>query len=100
MAWSDLSDLANTACRSVFGQTAIVGGTTIAAVYSNEAVTLQPPGAPPVISSQPRLDYRTADLVTQPTAGTTVTVSSLSYTVLSVHPDGQGWTMLQLRRAT
>lgn len=100
MAWSDLTDLANTACRSVFGQTATVGGVSIMAVFSNEAITLTPPGAPPIISSQPRLDYRTADLVTQPTAGTAVSVGGNSYTVLSVHPDGEGWTRVQLRRAT
>ncbi len=100
MAWSDLSDLANTACRSVFGQSATVGGTAVTVVFNNEAITLQPPGMPPIISSQPRLDYRTSDLGSQPVAGTAVTVDSNSYLVLSVHPDGQGWTRLQLRRAT
>lgn len=100
MAWSDLSDLANTACRGVFGQTTTVGTQTITAVFSNETVPMQPPSGPPIITTQPRLDYRTADLTSQPTAGVSVSVDGNAYTVLSAHPDGQGWTRLQLRRAT
>lgn len=99
MAWSDLSDLANTACRNVFGQTAVVGGETIAAVFGSESTTLQPPGQPQIVSTSPTLDYRTADLATQPTAGAAVTVAGNAYTVRSVHPDNQGWTRLRLHRS-
>lgn len=99
MAWSDLSDLANTACRNVFGQTAVIGGETIAAVFGSESVTLQPPGQPAVVSTQPVLDYRTADLTAQPVAGSAVTVAGNAYTVRSVHPDNQGWCRLRLHRS-
>lgn len=99
MAWSDLSDLANTACRGVFGQTATVGTQTITAIFGSESVTLQPPGHNQVISTQPILDYRTADLTSQPVAGTSVSVAGNAYTVRSVHPDNQGFTRLRLHRA-
>lgn len=100
MAWSDLTDLANTACRSVFGQTATVGGVSITAIYGNESTTLSPPGEPKIVSSQPVLDFCVADLVTQPTAGTVIVVGGITWIAHKVSPDGQGMCRVQLRRQT
>ncbi len=99
MAWSDLANLANTAARNVFGQTATIAGETVTAVFGNETADATPPGRPLVIVRVPVLDYRTADMVTQPTAGASVSVGGTSYTVREVRSDGQGWTRLRLQVA-
>lgn len=101
MAWSDLTDLANTACRSVFGESVTIGGEAITALYINEVQELMPPGAQaPVISSRPFVEYRDADLVSQPVAGTVVVAGGVTYKVLKVLPADGGWTKLHLREST
>lgn len=97
--WDNLADLVNIAARSTFGESATIGTETITAVFGNESQDVTPPGKPKVIARSPVLDYRTDDLVTQPVAGASVTVSGTSYTVREVRPDGQGWTRLRLQVA-
>ena len=97
MAWLDLVELPNTLCRTLLGQPATINGTAITAVFGSETIELSPQGKPSILARQPILDYRTADLGTQPVAGGSVVVAGQTYTVRSVHPDGQGWARLRLQ---
>lgn len=105
MSWDNLSALANKATRNTFGRAVTIGGESVAkAIFAADAREVQlAADAPLQITQVITLQYRTADLTTQPTAGvsaSTVVVGSTSYKVLKILPDADGWTTLQLRLAT
>lgn len=104
MSWDSLTALANKATRNAFGRAATIGGESVTAVFAADAREVQlAADAPLQITQVITLQYRTADLTTQPTAGvnaSTVVVGSTSYKVLKILPDADGWTTLQLRLAT
>lgn len=71
------------------------GGGTVTGIFDNQY--LGAPGESPVAGTQPMFMIKTADAPSV-VAGQTFIISSVTYTVTGVHPDGTGVTMLMLRR--
>lgn len=78
-----------------FGVSATIGAATVSGIFDNQF--LGAPGEAAVASATPTFTCRTAD-VSSVTSGTTLVISSITYTVVGVHPDGTGVTVLVLRR--
>jgi hypothetical protein len=100
MAWSDLSDLPNTACRNVFGESVTIAGQTITGVYdaASQETTVQ--NGATVISTAPIVQFRTSDFTGTVAQDDAVVAGGITYRVYKTEPDGQGWTTLRLKRAT
>lgn len=100
MAWSDLSGLVNTACRNTFGQSVTIAGQAITGVYdaAYQETTVQ--NGAPVSSTAPIVQFKTSDFSGTVAQDDAVVAGGVTYRVYKVEPDGQGWTLLRLKRAT
>jgi hypothetical protein len=105
VSFSDLTDRAMKACRTTFGESVSytpAGGSvsTIQGIFSAESVVVE--GGLPVISKDPTLGIRKADLGDdfEPSQGDAVVIRTVSYVVTDFRDDGQGGVSLQLQRAT
>jgi len=102
MAWADLTDLVNVACRDVFGiaatYTPAVGlACAISGVLDAPGTVVEVSGTVPVQTTTPTLDVREADLTPLvATQGDTVTIGAITYEVGHVEPDGNGMVRLFL----
>lgn len=101
MAWA-LASVANIACRNTFGESVVVAGQSVRAIFDQayQEVVLQ--GGAPIASTQPVLDVVLADLTGTPVQGDLVTISETGvvYKVAKVQPDGEGTAKLFLHRST
>lgn len=110
--WADHLTLRNDAIRDVYGESvtytpASTGvAESISAVFDAAAEVVQIQGGVEVSARTPVLDVVLADLLVHPkgrAVGSSdrdlVTVGGVSYQVVKVEPDGQGWARLILARA-
>jgi hypothetical protein len=100
MAWSDLSGLANTACRNAFGETVTIAGQSITAVYNAAYQETAVQNGAPVSTTAPIAEFKTADFTGTVAQDDAVVAGGITYRVYKAEPDGQGWTLLRLKRAT
>lgn len=100
MAWSDLSDLANTACRNAFGETVTIAGQTITGIYDAAFQETTVQSGAPVMSTAPIVQFRTSDFTGTVAQDDAVVAGGVTYRVYKPEPDGQSWTLLRLKRAT
>ena len=104
MDWPLLEDAANLVVRDVFGEpvsyrSAAGVVTPVTGVYSEEYEEVLPDGGASVVSAQPNLLLRLADLPSAPTEGDNFTVRGRTYRVEQApHVDGTGTARLLGKR--
>lgn len=103
MSFSDLTDSAIKACRDAFGEAVSYtpsGESAAAIVGIFNAQSIEIDGGVPVLSKNPSLGIRKADLAAdfEPTTSDTVFVRSVTYRVTDWVDDGEGGLSLQLQR--
>lgn len=80
-----------------FGVAATVGASTVYGIFDNPYFAVQG-GDVDIESDAPEFLLRSSDVTAQSIAvGTTLTISSASYVVVSAQPNGTGMTRLVLR---
>lgn len=103
MAFSDLTEMVLGAVTTALGETVTYtplsgsGAVSVKAVYNEHFVELD--GGIPVQTIQPHLFVRLSDLDAAPVQGDAVTVRAVSYTVHRTESDGEGGSLIFLKRA-
>ncbi|OHD28035.1 MAG: hypothetical protein A2Y38_03440 [Spirochaetes bacterium GWB1_59_5] len=100
MAWADLAGLANTATRNAFGESVTIAGQSLTAIYDAAYVEASVQNGVSVSTTSPVVQYKTADFTGTVAQDDAVVAGGITYRVYKVEPDGQGWAMLRLKRAT
>lgn len=104
MAFSDLTDRALKACRTTFGESVSYtpsGGSpvTVQGIFNAQSVVVE--GGLPVLSKNPTLGIRKADVDTdfEPSQSDSVVIRTVTYRVADWNDDGEGGVSLQLQKA-
>lgn len=103
MAFSDLTAGVLGACVATFGESVTYtpqGGSPESITGIFNARTEQVDLASGVLSYQPTLGVKVADLSTSPRVGDTLTVRSQGYRVVDIDEDGEGGAVLLLHRTS
>jgi hypothetical protein len=79
-----------------FGVAATIGATTVNGIFENQFLGV--PGEAAVAASTPTFTCQTSALPAITRGSTQATISAVTYTIVGVHPDGTGVTLLVLER--
>ncbi len=95
MAWLDLAERIQTAGQSVFGEAVTFtpageSPETVTGIFDAEHVYQELLGDTMIETTKPTMVVRNAALSQTPVRGDAITVRSVAYVVIEIHPDGQG----------
>lgn len=104
MAFSDLADLVQLACKDTFGQIVeyrptVGDAVSITAVFDRVWTEVEPASGLAVSTNDPTLGLDLSDLSAAPAQGDNVVISGTDlYEIVDYQEDGHGWVVLKLHR--
>ena len=95
MGWTEIAGRIHYAGQKVFGETVVftpagAAPETVTGIFDAEFTYQEMVGDTVVETSRPRMILRASDLSGTPARADAINVRSTDYTIIEIHPDGQG----------
>jgi hypothetical protein len=104
MGWTEMAGRIHYAGQKVFGETVVFtpdGGDpqTVTGIFDSEFTYQEMIGETVVETSRPRMILRATDITGTPARADAINVRSTDYSIVEIHPDGQGDLEMLLEKA-
>lgn len=101
MSWSDLTNGVMNAAVSAFGETVVYtpsGGSpfSISGIFKSQYLEVDFSTGEEILSETPNLGVKNSDFASPPAQGDTLVVNDTTYTVHTVHKDGEAGSTILL----